>query len=259
MAGRRWTEEEIRLGLYLYFQLPFGKLHSGTPEIRLLAEKLDRTPSSIAMKLCNFASLDPEITKTGRSGLDGASKLDRKIFTLFQNDWSVSVIEASSLWKDMFGSENDKNGVKDSAAFTFKHFDGPTTEIRKVEQRIGQNFFRRAVLANYDGACCITGIADSRLLNASHIKPWNLDETNRHNPANGFALSATFDRAFDRGLITITDKGIIKISRILLQHDSSETRECFSPYQGHNIRPAARFRPEPHLLAWHNDKIFIDA
>jgi hypothetical protein len=65
---RRWTEEETILALYLYFQLPFGKLHSGNPEIRQLAEALDRRSSSIAMKLCNFASLDPKITESGRKG-----------------------------------------------------------------------------------------------------------------------------------------------------------------------------------------------
>ncbi len=259
MAGRRWTEDEICLGLYLYFQLPFGKLHAGTPEIIELAAKLDRTPSSIAMKLCNFASLDPKITDTGRSGLDGASKLDKEIFARFQNDWSASISSVTSLSENFVAAGNDEHKVKESANTGFQHFEGPSTKSREIEQRIGQSFFRRAVLANYDEICCITGIADARLLNASHIKPWNLDEANRHNPANGFALSATFDRAFDRGLLTITDEGIVRVSRVLMQHTSSETREYFSPYQGHNIRPPARFRPEPSLLAWHNSEIFIDA
>ena len=71
-----------------------------------------------------------------------------------------------------------------------------------MNQRVGQDFFRRAVLANYEETCCITGIADPRLLTASHIKPWGKDSDNRHNPANGLLLSATLDRAFDRGLIS---------------------------------------------------------
>ena len=76
-SRKRWSEEETVLALYLYFQLPFGKLHSGNPEIQELAAALGRTNSSVAMKLCNFASLDPKITDSGRKGLDGASKLDR--------------------------------------------------------------------------------------------------------------------------------------------------------------------------------------
>ena len=68
------------LALYLYFQLPFGKLHSGNPEIQQLAASLGRSNSSVAMKLCNFASLDPKITESGRKGLAGASQLDRTTY-----------------------------------------------------------------------------------------------------------------------------------------------------------------------------------
>ncbi|MDF8335267.1 hypothetical protein [Novosphingobium cyanobacteriorum] len=58
---KRWSEEETVLALYLYLQLPFGKLHSGNPEIQQLAAALGRSSSSVAMKLCNFASLDPKM------------------------------------------------------------------------------------------------------------------------------------------------------------------------------------------------------
>ena len=45
--------------LYLYHKLPFGQLHSRNPAIIALAEKLGRGANSVAMKLNNFASLDP--------------------------------------------------------------------------------------------------------------------------------------------------------------------------------------------------------
>ena len=69
-ARRRWSEEETVLALYLYFQLPFGKLHSRNPEIQQLATVLGRSNGSVAMKLVNFASLDPNIIASGRRGLD---------------------------------------------------------------------------------------------------------------------------------------------------------------------------------------------
>ncbi|MDB5384736.1 MAG: endonuclease [Planctomycetaceae bacterium] len=59
MASRKWTRDELLLAMNLYCQLPFGKLHQHNPEIIQLAAALDRTPSSIAMKLVNLASLDP--------------------------------------------------------------------------------------------------------------------------------------------------------------------------------------------------------
>ncbi|PHR16395.1 MAG: restriction endonuclease [Sphingopyxis sp.] len=206
MAGERWTEEQTRLALYLYFQLPFGKLHSGTLEIQQLADAIGRTHSSVAMKLCNFASLDPKITDSGRKGLDGASKLDREIFAQFEKDWTGLVVASETDWNARI-AKTPQITQEDSASFNFHFNQFQSSDVRLTSYRVGQGFFRRAVLTNFDNTCCITGIADTRLLNASHIVPWSLDAKNRHNPANGFALSATFDRAFDRGMITITMEG----------------------------------------------------
>lgn len=72
----RWTREQLKLAFYLYCQLPFGKLHSRNAEIMELAQLIGRTPSAVAMKLVNFASLDPSITSTGRTGLGNAGSLD---------------------------------------------------------------------------------------------------------------------------------------------------------------------------------------
>lgn len=47
----------------------------------------------------------------------------------------------------------------------------------------------------------MSGLAEPRLLIASHIVPWSKDKTNRLNPSNGLCLSAIHDRAFDQGFI----------------------------------------------------------
>ena len=77
MTVNRWTREQLKLAFNLYCQLPFGKLHKGNKEIIELAGLIGRTPSALAMKLCNIASLDPVIISSGRKGLSGASELDR--------------------------------------------------------------------------------------------------------------------------------------------------------------------------------------
>lgn len=61
--ARNWTQEELTIALGLYCKLPFGQFHQHQPLIKLVAELLDRTPSSLAMKLCNLAGLDPVITE----------------------------------------------------------------------------------------------------------------------------------------------------------------------------------------------------
>ncbi len=54
-----WTREHFLIALNLYCKLPFGKLHKGNKLIIEVAQKMGWTPSSLAMKLSNFASLDP--------------------------------------------------------------------------------------------------------------------------------------------------------------------------------------------------------
>jgi hypothetical protein len=256
MPVNRWTEEETKRALYLYFQLPFGQLHSGNPEIIALANAVGRTPSSIAMKLANFASLDPKITETGRRGLVGATALDRRIWTEFNSDWTRLILEAEGATASAL---SNANSVKESVVdFTHRPFLGPTTTTATIEQRLGQNFFRRAVLANYASTCCVTGITDARLLNASHILPWGADEKNRHNPKNGLCLSATFDRAFDRGLMGVDETGRVRFSASLLENSSSETRSFFRPYEGNMLREATRFDPDPAFLRWHHENCFRD-
>lgn len=266
-ARKRWSEEETVLALYLYFQMPFGKLHSGNPEIQTLAAAIDRSSSSVAMKLCNFASLDPKITESGRKGLDGASKLDRATYAEFGQDWSSLVARAEELWSSQVDRQIAAAQLQLPASqllhekrseFKFEPWQGESTTQAIVNQRVGQDFFRRAVLANYEEACCITGIADPRLLTASHIKPWGKDSQNRHNPANGLLLSATLDRAFDRGLITVDRTRRIHVSRQLRESRSRETRDYFRQFEKATLRPAARFDPEPAFLDWHNEHCFVD-
>jgi putative restriction endonuclease len=74
LSSNRWNRDELKLAFHLYCQLPFGRLHHRNPEIIELAGRIGRTPSALAMKLVNFASLDPVITASGRKGLSGASR-----------------------------------------------------------------------------------------------------------------------------------------------------------------------------------------
>ena len=91
MASKGWTRQQLHVAFGLYCQMPFGKMHSKNPEIIKYAELIDRTPSALAMKLTNIASLDPAIISTGRKGLSGASSADKKMWEEMQNDWNQSL------------------------------------------------------------------------------------------------------------------------------------------------------------------------
>lgn len=249
----RWTEDQTKRALYLYFQLPFGQLHQRNPEIIALAEVLGRTPSSIAMKLANFASLDPKIIESGRKGLDGATALDRKVWDEFHDDWTKLVMEVGV-------SEETPSPLREhkvsEAPYDFRYEPpgGMTTARAEIERRVGQNFFRRAVLANFDDTCSVTGIAEPRLLVASHISSWSDDVANRHNPRNGLCLSATFDRAFDQFLMTVTPDLTVRISEQLLTGGTPQTRAYFAPYEGVKLRSPTHLALDTRLLAEHNER-----
>jgi hypothetical protein len=81
---RRWSEDETKTCLQLYNLLAFGQFDERNPDVIALAKRIDRTPASLAMKLCNFASLDSKITGTGTKGLQNASALDRQVWAASQ-------------------------------------------------------------------------------------------------------------------------------------------------------------------------------
>ncbi|TXR49470.1 HNH endonuclease [Phyllobacterium endophyticum] len=85
-----------------------------------------------------------------------------------------------------------------------------TTEVeRLVVQRIGQDIFRAGLMDYWQGRCPLTGISDPALLRASHIIPWADCESDaeRLDVHNGLLLSALWDAAFDRALVTFNDEG----------------------------------------------------
>jgi hypothetical protein len=228
-----WTHDELFAALRLYFETPFGRLHRSNPEIIALAGRLGRTASAVAMKLSNFASLDPEIVKSGRKGLSGASAADRAAWAAFTGDWDAAI------------SRTATETVPEDRA----------TEAEEVhKRRIGQEFFRRAVLANFNDRCCASGVAEPRLLVASHIVPWAEDSTNRLNPANGLCLAATLDRAFDAHLITLDEDLRWCVSRPLLGNRDFATAAIFRPLQGQPINAPSSIGISTALVARHRER-----
>ena len=71
MTKRLWTREEMILAFNLYLKLPFGKLHTRTPEIQELAQLINRSANSVALRLVNFASCDPQLQARGIKGMEG--------------------------------------------------------------------------------------------------------------------------------------------------------------------------------------------
>lgn len=257
MATGLWTKEQVKLAFHLYCQLPYGRIHGRNPEILALAREIGRTADAVAMKMLNIASIDPAITSTGRSGLGNASALDHAVWDEFHSDWERLAVECQLLRHQFDGNSVEDLELEDDA-LSPDDFTGETRQVLTT-QRIKQQFFRRAVISSYRGRCCMSGLSDSRLLIASHIVPWSSDKTNRLNPGNGLCLSAIHDRAFDQGLISLTDDWRVVLSDDLRARDDAFVRGIFLPLADKQIEMPERFRPEPAFLARHRTEIFLGA
>jgi hypothetical protein len=84
-----------------------------------------------------------------------------------------------------------------------------TEAERLVVMRLGQDVFRGSLLQYWNGRCPLTGIEEPELLRASHIVPWAECESDaeRLDVHNGLLLSALWDAAFDKGLVSFADDG----------------------------------------------------
>lgn len=128
--------------------------------------------------------------------------------------------------------------------------------LRQVKTRINQDFFREMILCDYRTQCCVTGLNVPGVLRASHIVGWAEDPQNRMNPANGICLSATYDAAFDRHLISFDDD-----YRMILSHELKDfyTNQAFKTqflaFKGQKIILPKKFKPDVGLLEKHRLKL----
>lgn len=112
-----WTRQELLVAFTLYCRIPFGRLHHRNPEIVRFSEAIGRSPSALAMKLSNIASLDPAITSTGRAGLRAASANDRAMWDEMQGDWERFAVESEQAMSEVQAreGENGETGQGDIA------------------------------------------------------------------------------------------------------------------------------------------------
>ncbi len=144
------------------------------------------------------------------------------------------------------------------------HFDiGKVGEdvISQTNQRKGQDYFRHMVLSNYNCCCALTGINVPQLLLASHIIPWadKAHKEDRLNPENGICLSALYDKAFDKGLITFSpDDYSVVLSSALREYETQDYYDKhFRCIDGVKIKMPKIYTPNKDFLAYHRDKVFM--
>ncbi len=149
-------------------------------------------------------------------------------------------------------------------------YDPETNYARKVKRQIEEkhtdareeyvvlrsSVFRKAIVKIYNYQCAVTGlkVMDKRnrpLLEAAHISPFS--ETYNDSVRNGIALSPTFHKAFDKGLLGISDD-----YRVVLHPDLRDESRDFSlsQYAGKEIHlpEHKKFHPSAEFLHSHRQR-----
>lgn len=129
---------------------------------------------------------------------------------------------------------------------------------KKTPSREGAHKYRKKVIEHMP-QCPFTKITDERLLIASHIKPYRtcINEDNVGEAIdylNGLALSPTYDKLFDQGYITFTDKGELICGTQLTAYTWERLK--INP----NAKNILRIYPEKRekYLDYHRNNVFQD-
>ena len=129
---------------------------------------------------------------------------------------------------------------------------GSTEREQVIAARKGQGIYRERLLAKWNGACAVTGLAEPALLMASHAKPWKIaTNAERLDGDNGLPLIPNLDKLFDKGFISFADDGEVMISPAL----SSVTSVAFCVDAAmHLLKPLSA--AQQVYMAYHRDLVF---
>jgi putative restriction endonuclease len=254
MAKDVWNKEQLTVALNLYWKIPYNKISgSSNALIKEIAPLIGRTPAAVAYKLMNFTSLDPERQDKGNKGKSGAGSGDTIVWNEYFGKWDKLAFDSAIILskiqhkpiEEIFDIEDDLEFLEGKE------------KVRLVKTRVNQSDFRLRILGSYNEKCCITGIQIPTLLVASHIIPWSKNKEERLNPRNGLCLNNFHDKAFDKGLITVTTDFKIKLSdAILLKEKDINIQKFFIAYQSKTITLPDRYLPKKEFLEYHNKEIF---
>jgi putative restriction endonuclease len=108
--------------------------------------------------------------------------------------------------------------------------------LRLVKQRMHQATFRAAVISAYGSRCAVSGLPESRLLDAAHIIEDKDESLGQPVVRNGIPLSKIHHAAFDAHLLGIDPDYKVHVSPQLLEQKDGPMLEAIKAINGQKIR-----------------------
>lgn len=124
--------------------------------------------------------------------------------------------------------------------------------MRKVRSK--QQVFSNEVKTNYRNKCAICQLSTRPFLVGSHIIPWSKRRDIRLDPSNGICLCSFYDKAFDKGFITVQDDYTVTMSQYIAGDDVlvEQLVKC----DGKKLLTSKSNPPKQEYLAYHRDEVF---
>ena len=117
--------------------------------------------------------------------------------------------------------------------------------LRIVKERLHQDTFREAVLHAYRGRCAITGLPETRLLDAAHIISDGDEALGQPIVPNGLSLSKIHHAAFDAHIIGVDPDYRLHVSDRLLEKEDGPMLQALKELNGSSLHLPGRSRDYP--------------
>lgn len=205
------------------------------PAVTAAAQAFGRTEDAVVFNVMNLRS----VLTGGACGFHATARLDHAIVDRYATHLDELMAACFAIVGELPGTIPVMDDlVTPSARRAAAETPPPdglgdvtTDRIAERVERVGQGPSRTRVLANFAYACAFCGLRsrvpeeNSYLLLASHIRPWaGSTGHQRIDPANGLALCAIHDRAFDWGFLGVDEALRIVAARAALDHYEPESR-----------------------------------
>ncbi len=247
------------------FALPFYHMKS-EPFWRLVTNAGMIIPVTSSNSIKSLSSLKESVA---------FAEIDKELFEVLQDPVQRTVLEEALLetyfpeTKANYYSSNynlfdaiEQQIVSEDATVYRERIESLKESLQKEafeeEMFVRGGVFKREIPKIYNYQCAISGmriesLSNAQMVDACHIIPFAISKDDTI--SNGVSLSPNLHRAYDRGLITITEDYVVRISPTITEVDSPfslkqfEGKQISLPQQIHHF-------PSPQNLAWHRKETF---
>jgi putative restriction endonuclease len=134
-----------------------------------------------------------------------------------------------------------------------------TKEEAEEEFFIRGGLFKREIPKIYNYTCAITGMqvvsnSNAQMVDACHIVPFSISKDDTI--GNGISLSPTMHRAFDRGLITINEEYLVRVSPTIKEDENPYSLKKLDGKRI-NLPDNSRYYPLLENLIWHRKERWL--